>query len=89
MEVDELDQSPVDMYDADLESVNKPIESGDIDIDDDNNEHEEEMTCAQALQTLENAWLNEKFAPELLPHQQDLIDFMLETITNMEDQAKK
>ncbi|XP_058795575.1 DNA replication complex GINS protein SLD5 [Phymastichus coffea] len=92
MEIDE--SSPTfDMYEADpstenIEIVGSPLVAGNID-DDSDNEQGDEMSCAQALQSLENAWLNEKFAPELLPHQQDLVDFMLETITYMENNIKK
>ncbi|OXU21091.1 hypothetical protein TSAR_013189 [Trichomalopsis sarcophagae] len=50
---------------------------------------DEEMTAAQAIQALENAWLNEKFAPELLPHQLPLVETMLEHIVHMENNLKK
>lgn len=37
------------------------------------------------LESLENAWLNEKFAPEILPHQSDILDLMLGQIVHMEE----
>lgn len=39
----------------------------------------------QLLENLRNAWLNEKFAPELLPHQSDMTDLMLGQIAHMEE----
>lgn len=38
----------------------------------------------QVLEILQNTWLNEKFAPELLPHQSDMLDLMLGQIEHME-----
>lgn len=37
------------------------------------------------LQNLQNIWLNEKFAPELLPQQTDMLDLMLGQIEHMEE----
>lgn len=37
------------------------------------------------LEILRNAWLNEQFAPELLPHQSDILDLMLGQIEHMEE----
>lgn len=37
------------------------------------------------LENLQNAWLNEKFAPELLPHQTDILDLILGQIEHMEE----
>lgn len=47
------------------------------------------MSSDKVLEALESAWLNEKFAPELLPHQTDLIDCLLEQISYMEQNLKK
>ncbi|XP_043266008.1 DNA replication complex GINS protein SLD5 [Colletes gigas] len=52
-------------------------------------EHEEELTAQSALLAIEDAWLNEKFAPEILPHQSDLVDCMLQQITHMEENIKR
>ncbi|XP_046468483.1 DNA replication complex GINS protein SLD5 isoform X2 [Neodiprion pinetum] len=49
----------------------------------------EEFTPGKVLQDIENAWLNEKFAPEILPHQSELVDCMLEQISHMEENMKK
>lgn len=50
---------------------------------------DEGMTADQMLQALENAWLNEKFAPELLPHNAELVEIGLKQIAYMEENLKK
>ncbi|XP_017889380.1 DNA replication complex GINS protein SLD5 [Ceratina calcarata] len=52
-------------------------------------EDEEELTAQSALVAIEEAWLNEKFAPEILPHQNDLVECMLQQITHMEENLKR
>lgn len=37
------------------------------------------------LEILQNTWLNEKFAPELLPQQTEMLDLMLGQIEHMEE----
>lgn len=56
------------------------------DIDSDG---EEVITAQKVLENLENAWYNEKFAPELLPHQSDIVELMLEQIAHIEENVKK
>lgn len=48
-----------------------------------------ELTAQTALQEIENAWMNERFAPEILPHQFDLVDCMLQQIAHMEENIKR
>lgn len=48
-----------------------------------------ELTAQTALQEIENAWMNERFAPEILPHQSDLVDCMLQQIAHMEENIKR
>ncbi|XP_014472288.1 PREDICTED: DNA replication complex GINS protein SLD5 [Dinoponera quadriceps] len=48
-----------------------------------------ELTAQDALQAIENAWMNEKFAPEILPHQSNLVDCMLQQIAHMERNVKR
>lgn len=48
-----------------------------------------ELTAQTALQEIENAWMNERFAPEILPHQFDLVDCMLQQIAHMEENVKR
>jgi len=46
---------------------------------------EERISPRKVLQVLEDAWLNEKFCPELLPHNSDYVDCMMEQIGQMEN----
>lgn len=58
-------------------------------IDNEENDNQEEMTAKKVLQTIEQAWLNEKFSPEILPHQTDFVDCLLEQIKEMEENIAK
>ena len=44
-------------------------------------EYEEELTAAEVLNKLEDAWLNEKHSPELLEPKMELVECMLEQVT--------
>lgn len=50
---------------------------------------EEPITAQKVLQTLQEVWLNEKFSPELLQHQSDLVDCILDQIQQMEENLHK
>ncbi|XP_046849958.1 DNA replication complex GINS protein SLD5-like [Xenia sp. Carnegie-2017] len=54
-------------------------------IDEDN---DEEVTAAEVLKRLEQAWLNEKLAPELLESKIELVECLLEQIKEMEENLK-
>jgi len=54
--------------------------------DDDN---QEEITVPKLLQIVERAWLNEKFSPEIMPHQMDYVDCLMEQIKGMEENLAK
>ena len=41
---------------------------------------EEELTAAEVLQKLEDAWLNEKHSPELLEPRMEIVECMLEQV---------
>lgn len=43
------------------------------------------LTLAQALELMEETWINEKFAPELLPNRLELVECLLLQIKNMEE----
>ena len=43
-------------------------------------EYEEELTAAEVLQKLEDAWLNEKHSPELLDPKMEIVECMLEQV---------
>ena len=44
---------------------------------------EEEMSSAEVLAKLEEAWRNEKFAPNLLEAKTDLVDCIVEQVWNL------
>ncbi|KAK7109696.1 DNA replication complex GINS protein SLD5-like [Littorina saxatilis] len=46
------------------------------------------MTAAEVLEKLEEAWLNEKFSPELLEGRMDLVDCMLDQLAAMENNLR-
>ncbi|KAL0132718.1 hypothetical protein PUN28_000453 [Cardiocondyla obscurior] len=48
-----------------------------------------ELTAQEVLQEIENAWMNERFAPEILPHHSELVDCMLQQIAHMEENVKR
>ncbi|KAJ8871778.1 hypothetical protein PR048_028118 [Dryococelus australis] len=50
---------------------------------------EEPITAEKVLEALEEAWLNEKFSPELLQHRTDLVDCMMEQIAQMEENLNR
>ncbi|CAI8031390.1 DNA replication complex GINS protein SLD5 [Geodia barretti] len=43
------------------------------------------LTSAEVLEKLEEAWQNERFAPELLEHKTEVVDCVLEQIKEMEE----
>ena len=48
-------------------------------------EDEEELTADEVLQRLQDAWVNEKFSPELLEPQIEIVDCLMEQISRTED----
>ena len=48
-------------------------------------QEEEELSTREVLQRLHDAWINEKFAPELLEHQTEVVHCLLEQIANIEE----
>ncbi|KAE8744976.1 hypothetical protein FOCC_FOCC008389 [Frankliniella occidentalis] len=50
---------------------------------------DEHIPAHEVLQTLEDAWLNEKFCPDLLPSQDSYVEAMMEQIQQMEDNLTK
>lgn len=57
-------------------------------LESDENEEQLELTPAAVIQIIEEAWVNEKFAPEILPHKSEIVDCLLEQITFMEENLK-
>lgn len=56
----------------------------DISLEDSNNSEGEAITAQKVFEILELAWMNERSAPELLPHQSEILDLMLGQISHME-----
>ncbi|KOB73391.1 DNA replication complex GINS protein SLD5 [Operophtera brumata] len=52
-------------------------------------EDEEEITADTVLKTLQSAWQNERLAPEILPHKNDMVECMLGQIQHMERNINK
>lgn len=59
----------------------------DIQIDDDDVE-EELITADKVLENIENAWINEKFSPDILPQQTVMLELMLGQLEHMEENMK-
>jgi len=77
---------------ADDIDVNDLLNGSGATVPDEEDEDEEVMTAPEVLQKLEEAWLNEKFSPDLLPVKSNLVECMLAQIDAMEDnigRAKK
>ena len=55
-------------------------ESVPMSMPDEEEDEEEEMTSAEVLAKLEEAWRNEKFAPNLLEAKTDLVDCIVEQV---------
>ncbi|KAL1514286.1 hypothetical protein ABEB36_003567 [Hypothenemus hampei] len=52
-------------------------------------ESEDELSLEQMIEVIEEAWLNEKFAPEILPHKTEIVELLLGQITHMEEQLQQ
>lgn len=48
-----------------------------------------QITPAEVIEMMEEAWTNEKFAPEILPNKSEIVDIILDQITTMEENIKK
>ncbi|KAL1115053.1 hypothetical protein AAG570_007084 [Ranatra chinensis] len=47
------------------------------------------MTAQMVLAELQEAWANERLAPELLPHKSELVEVMMEQVEQMEANVKQ
>lgn len=61
-------------------------EGSDINQDD---TQEELMTPAELIGKLEEAWLNEKFSPELLENKSEVVECVMEQLTHMEENLQR
>lgn len=62
--------------------------SFDIDNVSNSSEDQVQITPAEVIEMTEEAWINEKFAPEILPHKSEVVEIILDQITNMEENLK-
>ncbi|XP_075767047.1 DNA replication complex GINS protein SLD5 isoform X1 [Pelodiscus sinensis] len=58
-------------------------------LDSDGSSEELVLTPAQLLGGLEQAWLNEKFAPELLESKSEIVECVMEQLDHMESNLKR
>ncbi|XP_055906433.1 DNA replication complex GINS protein SLD5 [Eupeodes corollae] len=63
--------------------------SNEDDLDDYDDAEDELITAQKVLENLEVAWANELFAPEILPHQGEMLELMLGQIAHMEENMKE
>lgn len=49
---------------------------------------DEQLTAVQLIEIMEEAWINEKFAPEVLPHKQDVVELLLGQIQYFEERLE-
>lgn len=61
----------------------------DDDVNLDLSDDDEEITAQVVLKTLEDAWQNERLAPEILPHHNEMVECMLGQIQHMERNISK
>ncbi|KAK9498526.1 hypothetical protein O3M35_003139 [Rhynocoris fuscipes] len=74
---------PLFVAEMSLETFLNEIEDG---VD---GEEDEVLTAAAVLQILNEAWINEKLSPELLPHKSEYVEVMMEQITQMEENVSR
>lgn len=56
---------------------------------DHSDENEDVITPAELIAKLEEAWLNEKFSPELLEHKNEIVECVMEQIVHMEENLQR
>uniref|UniRef100_UPI00398EE394 DNA replication complex GINS protein SLD5 n=1 Tax=Pristiophorus japonicus TaxID=55135 RepID=UPI00398EE394 len=61
---------------------------GDL-FDETNDENEEILTPAQLIGKLEEAWLNEKFSPDLLENKAEIVECVMEQLDHMEQNLQR
>lgn len=64
---------------------NHQVEIEDVDDEDDENQ----ISPPELVQLMEEAWLNEKFSPEILPHKTEMVEILLGQIAYIEENLKK
>jgi len=60
-----------------------------IDMEDDDDDDEAQISPPELIQLMEEAWLNEKFSPEILPHKTEIVEILLGQLAYIEENLKK
>ena len=74
--------SSLDLIDSRTINDSENLFSGETETQDDT---ELELTAHEVIQRLEQAWMNELFAPELLQPQIEVVDCLLDQIKSAEE----
>lgn len=69
------------------------MDNSDIDIEqlireDEIDDTQEQLTAPQIIETMEEAWINEKFAPEILPHKYEAVELLLGQIQYFQEKLE-
>ncbi|KAJ8935672.1 hypothetical protein NQ314_012693 [Rhamnusium bicolor] len=72
-----------------MNKMNFDLNDSEVNINDtEDNEDEIDLTPAEVIELMEEAWINEKFAPEILPHKSELVEALLGQISHMEENLR-
>lgn len=72
-----------------MDSANETDEIEELLREDENNDtQDEQLTAAQLIEIMEEAWINEKFAPEILPHKYEVVELLLGQIQYFEERLQ-
>ncbi|XP_033232265.1 DNA replication complex GINS protein SLD5 [Belonocnema kinseyi] len=83
-----MDRMTDEFVEANLDNENQV---DNLEVENSDNEDQvnmEEISATICLEALEKAWINEKFAPEILPHKSKLVGYMMTNISHMENNIK-
>uniref|UniRef100_A0A182JK03 DNA replication complex GINS protein SLD5 n=1 Tax=Anopheles atroparvus TaxID=41427 RepID=A0A182JK03_ANOAO len=72
---------PGEGIDPDLARNNSRMSDAELEDDED----EIQMSSQEVLQSLQRAWMNEKFAPDLLPYEDALVEMVMIQLVHMEE----
>ncbi|XP_072396580.1 DNA replication complex GINS protein SLD5 [Diabrotica undecimpunctata] len=72
-----------------MEDLSEDLIVDDIESASNTSDDQVQITPAEVIELMEEAWVNEKFAPEILPHRSEIVDIILDQITTMEENIQK
>ncbi|EAA01611.5 AGAP001166-PA [Anopheles gambiae str. PEST] len=78
------------MEHSDFESENTDLlrngtSNAEVDAEFEDDEEEIQMSSQEVLEALQRAWINEKFAPDLLPYEDALVEMVMIQLVHMEE----